>query len=205
MKDIVLVEPGETVDVLAYYGPWNGLYMFHCHNLVHEDHAMMAALNVTSLKGLGYDDVESLGDPTDARFTARDWSADAYNEANIQSTLSYLGGLGAYNQITQLESAVKAYYSTNPAAASETSTAATTTNGQGYLGATPTQNYANHGGYSSVVETYAVAQVATSTPAVTASSTSNPKSQSQGSWTDWSNLAQSWGHGSNSAGHGWRA
>lgn len=27
LKDVVLLEPGETVQVLAYYGPWNGLYM----------------------------------------------------------------------------------------------------------------------------------------------------------------------------------
>lgn len=30
LKDVVLLEPGETVQVLAFYGPWNGLYMFHC-------------------------------------------------------------------------------------------------------------------------------------------------------------------------------
>lgn len=30
LKDIVLLQPGETVRVLAYYGAWNGLYMFHC-------------------------------------------------------------------------------------------------------------------------------------------------------------------------------
>lgn len=38
LKDVVLLAPGETVRVLAYYGPWNGLYIFHCHNLPHEDH-----------------------------------------------------------------------------------------------------------------------------------------------------------------------
>lgn len=38
LKDIVLLEPGETVKVLAYYGDWAGVYMFHCHNLIHEDH-----------------------------------------------------------------------------------------------------------------------------------------------------------------------
>ena len=27
LKDVVLLEPGETVQMLAYYGPWNGVYM----------------------------------------------------------------------------------------------------------------------------------------------------------------------------------
>ena len=32
LKDIVLLEPGETVQVLAYYGAWNGLYMVCSRN-----------------------------------------------------------------------------------------------------------------------------------------------------------------------------
>lgn len=42
--------------VIANYAPWSGVYMFHCHNLVHEDHDMMAAFNVTNidLKAFGY-------------------------------------------------------------------------------------------------------------------------------------------------------
>ena len=27
LKDTVFLTPGEVVHVLAYYGPWNGLYM----------------------------------------------------------------------------------------------------------------------------------------------------------------------------------
>jgi FtsP/CotA-like multicopper oxidase with cupredoxin domain len=23
---------------VARYAPWEGVYMFHCHNLIHEDH-----------------------------------------------------------------------------------------------------------------------------------------------------------------------
>jgi bilirubin oxidase len=37
-KDVVYLAPGETVQVVARYAPWAGVYMFHCHNLVHEDH-----------------------------------------------------------------------------------------------------------------------------------------------------------------------
>jgi FtsP/CotA-like multicopper oxidase with cupredoxin domain len=67
LKDVVLLEPGETVDVVAFYGPWDGIYMFHCHNLVHEDNAMMAVMNVTLLKELGYPETQ-VGIPTDEAF-----------------------------------------------------------------------------------------------------------------------------------------
>jgi bilirubin oxidase len=38
MKDVIWIAPGETLKVVARYAPWPGVYMFHCHNLVHEDH-----------------------------------------------------------------------------------------------------------------------------------------------------------------------
>ena len=37
LKDVVWLGPGETVKVEAHYAPWDGVYMFHCHNLIHED------------------------------------------------------------------------------------------------------------------------------------------------------------------------
>lgn len=37
LKDVVWLGPGETVRVEAHYAPWDGVYMFHCHNLIHED------------------------------------------------------------------------------------------------------------------------------------------------------------------------
>ena len=40
-KDTALVMPGETVDVLATFDAHRGLFLMHCHNLVHEDMGMM--------------------------------------------------------------------------------------------------------------------------------------------------------------------
>lgn len=47
-----------VIQVVANYAPWSGVYMFHCHNLVHEDHDMMAAFNVSDidLSAFGYGD-----------------------------------------------------------------------------------------------------------------------------------------------------
>ncbi|MEX5261128.1 multicopper oxidase family protein [Kocuria sp. CPCC 205263] len=45
-KDVVYVGEGETVRLLMKFGPHTGRYMVHCHNLVHEDHDMMAQFQV---------------------------------------------------------------------------------------------------------------------------------------------------------------
>jgi spore coat protein A, manganese oxidase len=47
-KDTVYVGEGESVRVIADYGPNEGRYMIHCHNLVHEDHDMMTQYEVGS-------------------------------------------------------------------------------------------------------------------------------------------------------------
>ncbi|UKY48567.1 multicopper oxidase family protein [Streptomyces inhibens] len=45
-KDTVDVRPYEVVDVLARFDGYRGRYMLHCHNLEHEDMAMMANFQV---------------------------------------------------------------------------------------------------------------------------------------------------------------
>jgi spore coat protein A len=45
-KDVAYVGENETVRVLTKFGPRQGRYMMHCHNLVHEDHDMMTQFEV---------------------------------------------------------------------------------------------------------------------------------------------------------------
>jgi len=45
-KDTVLVMPDETVRVIMNFNAPKGLYVFHCHNLEHEDNGMMANLEI---------------------------------------------------------------------------------------------------------------------------------------------------------------
>ena len=40
-KDVYVLEPGEEVRVFLRFREFLGKYMMHCHNLIHEDHAMM--------------------------------------------------------------------------------------------------------------------------------------------------------------------
>jgi len=46
-KDTTLVMPGETVRVIMTFDSPKGLYIFHCHNLEHEDNGMMANFEIT--------------------------------------------------------------------------------------------------------------------------------------------------------------
>jgi FtsP/CotA-like multicopper oxidase with cupredoxin domain len=45
-KDVFYLGPGTDVYVVARFGPHKGDYMFHCHNLIHEDNDMMRAFHV---------------------------------------------------------------------------------------------------------------------------------------------------------------
>lgn len=46
-KDVFYLGPSEVVYVLARFGAHKGDYMFHCHNLIHEDRDMMRAMRIT--------------------------------------------------------------------------------------------------------------------------------------------------------------
>ena len=40
-RDTVLIMPGEQVKILLKFEDYTGLYLYHCHNLEHEDMGMM--------------------------------------------------------------------------------------------------------------------------------------------------------------------
>jgi blue copper oxidase len=46
--DTVLVMPGERVKLLMRFEDFSGLYLYHCHNLEHEDMGMMRNYQVLS-------------------------------------------------------------------------------------------------------------------------------------------------------------
>jgi FtsP/CotA-like multicopper oxidase with cupredoxin domain len=45
-KDTYPVAPGETVTIQPYFAPRTGRFVFHCHNLEHEDQAMMRQMQI---------------------------------------------------------------------------------------------------------------------------------------------------------------
>ncbi len=46
-KDTVLVMPGETIEIIKPFEDYTGLFLYHCHNLEHEDMDMKRNFNVS--------------------------------------------------------------------------------------------------------------------------------------------------------------
>ncbi|MUH00857.1 multicopper oxidase domain-containing protein [Scytonema sp. UIC 10036] len=46
LKDVFYVGENETVRIIGRFRPHLGKYMYHCHNMVHEDHDMMSQFEV---------------------------------------------------------------------------------------------------------------------------------------------------------------
>lgn len=45
-KDVFNLSPGDEMEIYVRFRDWLGRYPMHCHNTVHEDHAMMVRLDV---------------------------------------------------------------------------------------------------------------------------------------------------------------
>ncbi|EFQ34809.1 multicopper oxidase [Colletotrichum graminicola M1.001] len=121
LKDVVCLGPGETVTVEVRYAPWPGVYMFHFHNLIHEDHEMMAAFNVSVLADLGYYETQ-LADP-EWRAKTEDPAAYVFNA--VKSRIEYMAKFQPYNNVEEVESRLDAYWATKTNAPSTSSTAST--------------------------------------------------------------------------------
>ncbi|KAL2358047.1 bilirubin oxidase precursor [Cryomyces antarcticus] len=117
-KDVVYLGMNGKVEVVANYAPWDGIYMFHCHNLVHEDHDMMAAFNVTDidLSSYGYSDKVSFVDPMIQQFQAKPYSGTTDLAVVKNVTLRDFANLNAYPNGLAVESALEDYWSKQPTA-----------------------------------------------------------------------------------------
>jgi len=40
-KEVAVLHPNERVELFFRFRDWVGRYPLHCHNVIHEDHAMM--------------------------------------------------------------------------------------------------------------------------------------------------------------------
>lgn len=86
---------------------------FHCHNLIHEDHDMLAAFNVTVLEGLGYNDTLFL-DPRQDIFAAEANTADKFTEAAILDKIDFLANMRPYADIAEREQRIQEIFDDNP-------------------------------------------------------------------------------------------
>ncbi|KAG0634215.1 Cupredoxin [Tuber brumale] len=111
LKDVAALGNNEIVTVLAKYAPWDGVYMFHCHNTIHEDHDMMAAFNVTALPDFGYPETTKFEDPMEPRFRAAAYTGSSLDE--IQEKLEFLSSLSAYYDVAGILTALEEYHENN--------------------------------------------------------------------------------------------
>ncbi|CUS08786.1 unnamed protein product [Tuber aestivum] len=111
LKDVAVLGNNEVVTVLAKYAPWDGVYMFHCHNTIHEDHDMMAAFNVTALPDFGYPETTKFEDPMEARFRAVAYTGSSLDE--VQQKLQFFSSLSAYYDVVGIEEALDNYHGDN--------------------------------------------------------------------------------------------
>jgi bilirubin oxidase len=115
LKDVVWLRKNEEVLVEVHYAPWNGVYMFHCHNLIHEDHDMMATFNVTQLQELGYDEETDFSDPEDPRksavaFVQPEWTGRSgpFTQQAIDARIREIALQPPYSEQAQVEAALAA-------------------------------------------------------------------------------------------------
>lgn len=71
-KDVFYLGPSNEVWVIARFGPHKGDYMFHCHNLIHEDNDMMRAMHMV-------DGGQGLNAETSEKFIANPLHKIIYN------------------------------------------------------------------------------------------------------------------------------
>lgn len=116
-----LTNPPEKVEVVANFAPWSGVYMFHCHNLVHEDDDMMAAFNVSQvdLSAFGYPETTSFIDPMTPAFRSKPVSSLPFPQGSAQyladipvSVLKRFQDLNAYPDSKGVENALRSFYLT---------------------------------------------------------------------------------------------
>ncbi|KAH7076428.1 Cupredoxin [Paraphoma chrysanthemicola] len=110
LKDVVLLGEGETVTVIARYAPCDGVYMFHCHNLIHEDHDMMAAFNVTDLGDWGYTETSRFLDPMEKRWRAKPINDRDDETEQVRKKCEFFESLEAYKDVLKLEKALDEYW-----------------------------------------------------------------------------------------------
>ena len=72
--------------------------MFHCHNLVHEDHDMLVAFNVTQLEQWGYTNDTRFIDPENPEFAARDQKPEDYTTEAILKKVAWFWSTDAYHK-----------------------------------------------------------------------------------------------------------
>ncbi|KAG6362748.1 hypothetical protein INS49_007841 [Diaporthe citri] len=125
LKDVVWLGRGQTAIVEAHYAPSDGVYMFHCHNLIYEDNDMMAAFNVTALSNWGCNETTTYLDPMEQRWRAKAFGAGdfqartgAFSDEAIAAAVKELAEEDPYSHAGDVNDALDNYWKGQAASAS---------------------------------------------------------------------------------------
>lgn len=173
LKDVVLLGENEKVTVIARYAPYDGVYMFHCHNLIHEDHDMMAAFNVSSLGDWGYPETTKFIDPMEDKYRSKAENDNDNKQSVIDEKLQKFQDMEAYSNVEKLEAALESYR-LNGAPKSTLSTAKLSSASASATGSTTTGSSSTSGAPTTLI---------TSAAKVTSTSTSSKKSEDKAKTT----------------------
>ncbi len=96
-KDTVLINPLETVRLLVKFETYKGIFLFHCHNLEHEDDGMMLNYKIVDPIGIN----ENNGNIPDEYKLHQNYPNPFNPETNIKFDLPVSGdiSLKVYNQL----------------------------------------------------------------------------------------------------------
>jgi bilirubin oxidase len=104
----------------------DGVYMFHCHNLVHEDHDMMAAFNVSVLEDFGYPETTRFIDPMEERWRAKSYAGTDLTTIKDE-TLPFFSSLDAYAHVDEVQEVLIEYHLTHIPGQTKTSSTTSST------------------------------------------------------------------------------
>ncbi|KAH0282533.1 oxidase cueO precursor, partial [Aureobasidium sp. EXF-3399] len=121
LKDVVWLGPNERVQVIARYQPWDGVYMFHCHNLIHEDHEMLVDFNVTALADFNYTEKTHFIDPMDPTYRAKPilsneyvdvltWGKGEFSLEGVKNKTDWFASLEAYRNYEEVKANLEQYW-----------------------------------------------------------------------------------------------
>ncbi|KAF3045325.1 hypothetical protein E8E11_003189 [Didymella keratinophila] len=138
LKDVMWLDVNEQIDVVTRYALWDGVYMFHCHNLIHKDHEMLAAFNITALADFGYNETTRFVDPMNPQYRAGSFNDGDYSKRNgpfseseIKKKLDWFVKLDAYNKVDEVEKALAEYWSIHKSGATASATRSATESATG--------------------------------------------------------------------------
>lgn len=109
-KDVYDLQPGMKMEIFIRFRDFNGKYVMHCHNVIHEDHAMMLRFDV-----VGDEEVITANTDTPPTIALNQPVANAGNktgsiEANVIGNNAAISRVEFFYGSTLLATATKAPY-----------------------------------------------------------------------------------------------